>query len=154
MQMVIQTLIIIVIYFCLFSTTRVEVCSLLLAHGADPTLLNCHSKAAVDAAPTKELQDKLSCMFSFLFEWSLSTVTAKINIRYIVWYRSHSKNSFWTEIKMFDASIEVSWEMKCMGRRKENNYASAIMSFSWCVLLLTIAINLNHWMRNCSILLW
>ena len=97
--MVIQTLIIIVIYFCLFSTTRVEVCSLLLAHGADPTLLNCHSKAAVDAAPTKELQDKLSCMFSFLFEWSLSTVTAKINIRYNVWYRSHSKNSFWTEIK-------------------------------------------------------
>ena len=64
--MVIQTLIIIVIYFCLF--TRVEVCSLLLAHGADPTLLNCHSKAAVDAAPTKELQDKLSCMFSFLFD--------------------------------------------------------------------------------------
>lgn len=41
---------------------RVEVCSLLLAHGADPTLLNCHSKAAVDAAPTRELQDKLSCM--------------------------------------------------------------------------------------------
>ena len=68
MQMVIQTLIIIVIYFCLFSATRVEVCSLLLAHGADPTLLNCHSKAAVDAAPTKELQDKLSCMFSFLFD--------------------------------------------------------------------------------------
>ena len=68
MQMVIQTLIIIVIYFCLFSATRVEVCSLLLAHGADPTLLNCHSKAAVDAAPTKELQEKLSCMFSFLFD--------------------------------------------------------------------------------------
>ena len=44
-----------------FSLTRVEVCSLLLAHGADPTLLNCHSKAAVDAAPTRELQDKLSC---------------------------------------------------------------------------------------------
>jgi len=38
------------------------VCSLLLAHGADPTLLNCHSKAAVDAAPTRELRDKLSCM--------------------------------------------------------------------------------------------
>lgn len=49
-----------VMYF--FSYTRVEVCSLLLAHGADPTLLNCHSKAAVDAAPTRELQDKLSCM--------------------------------------------------------------------------------------------
>ena len=46
-----------------FSYTRVEVCSLLLAHGADPTLLNCHSKAAVDAAPTRELQDKLSCTF-------------------------------------------------------------------------------------------
>ena len=53
---------------------------------------------------------------------------------------------------MFDASIEVCWKMKCMGRRKEKNYASTIMSFSWCVLLLIIAINLNHWMRNCSIM--
>ena len=50
-----------------FSYTRVEVCSLLLAHGADPTLLNCHSKAAVDAAPTRELQDKLSCMIFILY---------------------------------------------------------------------------------------
>ena len=43
-------------------------CSLLLAHGADPTLLNCHSKAAVDAAPTRELQDKLSCMYYNIHE--------------------------------------------------------------------------------------
>ena len=42
---------------------RVEVCSLLLAHGADPTLLNCHSKSALDATPTKELQEKLSCEY-------------------------------------------------------------------------------------------
>ena len=71
----------IVIYFCLFSATRVEVCSLLLAHGADPTLLNCHSKAAVDAAPTKELQDKLSCMFSFLFDlFLLSQPNIRCNV--------------------------------------------------------------------------
>ena len=58
---------IVLIWAMLFlSYTRVEVCSLLLAHGADPTLLNCHSKAAVDAAPTRELQDKLSCMYTVL----------------------------------------------------------------------------------------
>lgn len=39
-----------------------------------------------------------------------------------------------------------------MGRREENNNASAIVSFSWHVLLLAIAINLNHWMRNCSVM--
>ncbi|KAF2351357.1 Ankyrin repeat [Trinorchestia longiramus] len=39
---------------------RVEVCSLLLAHGADPTLLNCHSKSAIDLAPTRDLQDRLT----------------------------------------------------------------------------------------------
>lgn len=40
-----------------------QVCSLLLAHGADPTLLNCHSKSAIDVAPTRELQERLSCEF-------------------------------------------------------------------------------------------
>ena len=34
----------------------VKVCSLLLSHGADPTLLNCHSKSAIDVAPNRELQ--------------------------------------------------------------------------------------------------
>lgn len=43
------------------SKNRVEVCSLLLSHGADPTLLNCHSKSAVDMAPTPELKDRLTC---------------------------------------------------------------------------------------------
>ena len=38
------------------SKSRIEVCSLLLSHGADPTLLNCHSKSAMDVAPTRELQ--------------------------------------------------------------------------------------------------
>uniref|UniRef100_A0ABM0N060 Poly [ADP-ribose] polymerase n=1 Tax=Saccoglossus kowalevskii TaxID=10224 RepID=A0ABM0N060_SACKO len=41
------------------SKSRIEVCSLLLSHGADPTISNCHSKSANDAAPTKELQDRL-----------------------------------------------------------------------------------------------
>lgn len=45
------------------SKNRVEVCSLLLSHGADPTLLNCHSKSAVDMAPTPELKERLTCEY-------------------------------------------------------------------------------------------
>ncbi|XP_078717480.1 poly [ADP-ribose] polymerase tankyrase-2-like isoform X1 [Lampetra fluviatilis] len=41
------------------SKNRVEVCSLLLSYGADPTLLNCHSKSAIDLAPTSELKERL-----------------------------------------------------------------------------------------------
>lgn len=43
------------------SKNRVEVCSLLLSHGADPTLVNCHGKSAVDMAPTPELRERLTC---------------------------------------------------------------------------------------------
>ncbi len=39
-----------------------DVCSLLLSHGADPSLLNCHSKSAVDVCPSDDLQEKLQCM--------------------------------------------------------------------------------------------
>lgn len=42
------------------SKSRMEVSSLLLSKGADPTHLNCHSKSAIDVAPTRELQDRLS----------------------------------------------------------------------------------------------
>jgi len=35
------------------SKNRVEVCSLLLAHGGDPTIANCHSKTAIDVAPNR-----------------------------------------------------------------------------------------------------
>ena len=43
------------------SKNRVEVCSLLLAHGADPTLVNCHSKSALDFAATRELAERIQC---------------------------------------------------------------------------------------------
>jgi len=43
------------------SKNRVEVCSLLLSQGADPTLVNCHSKSALDVAPTRELADRIQC---------------------------------------------------------------------------------------------
>jgi len=43
------------------SKNRVEVCSLLLSHGADPTLVNCHSKSALDVAPARELADRIQC---------------------------------------------------------------------------------------------
>jgi tankyrase len=46
------------------SKSRLEVCSLLLSHGADPTLLNCHAKSAIDVAPTRELQDRLACKYT------------------------------------------------------------------------------------------
>ncbi|KAG1652408.1 Tankyrase-1 [Nymphon striatum] len=42
------------------SKSRLEVCSLLLSHGADPYMLNCHSKSAIDLAPTRELQERLA----------------------------------------------------------------------------------------------
>lgn len=42
------------------SKTRVEVCSLLLSEKADPTLLNCHNKSAIDCAPTRELQERIA----------------------------------------------------------------------------------------------
>lgn len=45
------------------SKSRLEVSSLLLSHGADPTLLNCHSKSAIDVAPTRELQERLACKY-------------------------------------------------------------------------------------------
>ncbi|WAR21517.1 TNKS1-like protein [Mya arenaria] len=45
------------------SKSRIEVCSLLLAHGADPTLVNCHSKSALDSAPTRELQERVQYEF-------------------------------------------------------------------------------------------
>ncbi|XP_026677687.1 tankyrase-like, partial [Diaphorina citri] len=45
------------------SKSRLEVCSLLLSEGADPTLHNCHSKSAIDVAPTRELQQRLSNEF-------------------------------------------------------------------------------------------
>lgn len=37
-----------------------EVCSLLLSEKADPTLLNCHNKTAIDVAPTMELRDRIA----------------------------------------------------------------------------------------------
>ncbi|KAK3589737.1 hypothetical protein CHS0354_021059 [Potamilus streckersoni] len=45
------------------SKSRIEVCSLLLSHGADPTLVNCHSKSALDAAPSRELGERLHYEF-------------------------------------------------------------------------------------------
>uniref|UniRef100_A0A671R307 Poly [ADP-ribose] polymerase n=1 Tax=Sinocyclocheilus anshuiensis TaxID=1608454 RepID=A0A671R307_9TELE len=45
------------------SKNRMEVCSLLLSHGADPTLVNCHGKSAVDMAPTPELKERLTYEF-------------------------------------------------------------------------------------------
>lgn len=48
------------------SKSRVEVCSLLVSEGADPHRLNCHSKSAIDVAPTKELQERLACEYIVL----------------------------------------------------------------------------------------
>lgn len=45
------------------SKNRVEVCSLLLSYGADPTLLNCHNKSTIDLAPTPQLKERLACEY-------------------------------------------------------------------------------------------
>lgn len=45
------------------SKNRVEVCGLLLSCGADPTLLNCHNKSAIDLAPTAELKEQMPYEF-------------------------------------------------------------------------------------------
>ncbi|XP_077966089.1 poly [ADP-ribose] polymerase tankyrase-2-like [Styela clava] len=45
------------------SKNRTEVCTLILSHGADPTIVNCHSKTALDVAPTSVLREKL--MYEF-----------------------------------------------------------------------------------------
>ncbi|CAJ0957317.1 unnamed protein product [Ranitomeya imitator] len=45
------------------SKNRVEVCSLLLSYGADPHMLNCHNKSAVDLAPTPQLKERLAYEF-------------------------------------------------------------------------------------------
>ncbi|XP_078496583.1 poly [ADP-ribose] polymerase tankyrase-2-like [Lissotriton helveticus] len=45
------------------SKNRVEVCGLLLSRGADPTLLNCHNKSAIDLAPTAELKEQMPYEF-------------------------------------------------------------------------------------------
>ena len=40
---------------------RMEVCSLLLCHGADPTIPNCHSKTALDLATSDENRERIEC---------------------------------------------------------------------------------------------
>jgi len=45
--------------FVFYFIDRVEVCTFLLSHNADPTIVNCHSKSAIDVAPTEELKEKL-----------------------------------------------------------------------------------------------
>ena len=49
--------------YCIVSCdpNRSEVCTLLLCHGADPTLTNCHSKSALDLAASSDLQAKIEC---------------------------------------------------------------------------------------------
>ena len=39
-------------------------CTLLLSHGADPTLGNCHGKTALDTAASRELRDKILRTFT------------------------------------------------------------------------------------------
>ena len=38
---------------------RMEVCSLLLSHGADPTIPNCHSKTALDLSTSDLNRERL-----------------------------------------------------------------------------------------------
>ncbi|KAK1164586.1 poly [ADP-ribose] polymerase tankyrase-2-like isoform X3 [Acipenser oxyrinchus oxyrinchus] len=62
------------------SKNRVEVCSLLLSYGADPTLLNCHNKSALDLTPTPQLRERLAYEFKghTLLQASRETDVARI----------------------------------------------------------------------------
>ena len=49
-------------YICMYMYVhRMEVCSLLLSHGADPTIPNCHSKTALDLATSDQNRERLDC---------------------------------------------------------------------------------------------
>lgn len=74
---------------------RVEVCSLLLSHGADPTLANCHSKTAIDICPSKELQEKITIEYKShcLMEAVLQGESAKVK-KYITAETVNFKNPF------------------------------------------------------------
>ena len=57
------------------SKNRVDVCSLLVSYGADPTFLNCHNQSAIDLSPTSQLKERLACkpcIFFPLFHCSYS----------------------------------------------------------------------------------
>ncbi len=76
------------------SKSRIEVCSLLLSEGADPTLLNCHSKSAIDVAPTRELQEKLSREYTFIgvvkkiltFWFTVPVICSQLNTKDIAFW--------------------------------------------------------------------
>ena len=51
---------------CFPLLSRMEVCTLLLCHGADPTMPNCHSKTPIDLAPTEDIKQKIECEPEFL----------------------------------------------------------------------------------------
>ena len=48
-----------VILMCVY-IYRMEVCSLLLSHGADPTIPNCHSKTALDLTTSDQNRERLN----------------------------------------------------------------------------------------------
>ena len=48
------------------SKNRLEVCSLLLANGADPNLANCHSKSTLDVSPSPAVAEKINSVFNSL----------------------------------------------------------------------------------------
>lgn len=56
--------------FCF--SVRTEVCTLLLCHGADPTLVNCHTKTAIDLASSDELKQRIDCEFALVYSCSCS----------------------------------------------------------------------------------
>jgi len=53
---------------------RTEVSTLLLCCGADPTLVNCHSKTALDLAPTEDLRQRIECRWNLFIGERLGQV--------------------------------------------------------------------------------
>ena len=74
------------------SKGRQEVCSCLLAHGADPTLKNGNLKTALDLAQTPELHQLILSKFTYsfkLFKVRVNTIRTDLELtQYIVSIRA------------------------------------------------------------------
>lgn len=83
------TLVTISIYSEAASKSRLEVCSLLLSEGADPSLLNCHNKSAIDSAPTRELQERIACKFFIIISNNVDIVIRIPFRKHLDEYKGH-----------------------------------------------------------------
>ena len=57
---------------------KMEVCSFLLSHGANPTLYNCHDNSALFLAPSQEMSNRIA------FEYKAYSLLAAADSWYVI----------------------------------------------------------------------